>query len=304
MFRKLFGLKSKADSETTKQLPPIYESSHPAAGEIKEAEAVIAQVIDMKLGDRMLISFNLEDYLRVKEIMDRAIAKCPNDADLLYARASLHYLAMQGEDGMKDRDHCLTLAPGHFDAGMSKAHFKSWNGVLHFPGWDESSARISDVIARYIEMGQTAQIIRDHLKGAFAVFIQSSQVKMEGCHKMRWDLKWVDTPYGKIAAHYLFLDNGQFVELFIPHLSDAEPKANTNYWILRRLANLSYCFIAIIQGRTVIRNERYIFPPKLVNALKSMEADLIKDGPAASMGHCQKAAQWYMQNSDVSSLKY
>jgi hypothetical protein len=121
---------------------------------------------------------------------------------------------------------------------------------------------------------------------------------------MRWEMKWESTPYGNVATHYLFLDNGQFQEFFIPHLTEGAPKINSNYWLLRRLATEQFCFIVINRGSSVVRNERYMFTPKLLNTLSEMGSDLIESNSALSMSQFKIAVQWYMQNSDESSLKY
>lgn len=293
-------LRSSSDT-----LHPLFSVKHLSAKEIAEAEQVATQAIEIKVaGSGMITSLNSTDYLQMKEILDRAVAKSPSNTDLLYARASLHYLALQGEDGQKDREQCLYLAPDHFDAKMKKDNFKSWDTLFNVPGWDEHRTTLSDLIMKYIEMDHMVQVVRDHLRGAVAVVVPENRINLNGCSRLRWELRWETTPYGKVAAHYLFLDNGQFMEMFIPHTSTPEPKINSNYWLLRRLATEKYCFIIVTRGQSVVRNVRYMFPPKLITTLEAMGTELIKSGPSASMAQCQKAAQWYMQNSDESSLRY
>jgi hypothetical protein len=304
-WKKLFGM------HTSQQVAMLYSKDHPAAEEIAEAEKVAAETIDNKVygGETStsfgtMTSFNSVDYFRIKTILDRALEKCPSDPDLVYARSSLHYLALQGEDGMKDREKCLSLAPNHFDARMKTDHFNSWDTIFHIPRWDELQTTLPDLMMKHIEMDHMVQVVRDHLKGAIAVVVPESRIKLAGSSRMRWELRWESTPKGKVAAHYLFLDNGQFQEFFIPHLAEEEPKINSNYWLLRRLANERFCFIVINRGRSVIRNERYLFPLALVKTLSRMGSDLAANGPVPSLSQFQMAAQWYMQNSDESSLKY
>jgi hypothetical protein len=296
--KKLFG-----STATTNK--PLYASNHPAAKEIAETEKLAASVLSIEEEDAIKTrGFNTGDYFTIKEILDSAISKCQDDPDLFYARASLHYFFLQGEDGMKDREHCLSLEPDHFDAKMKRDHFSTWEGVFEMTEFNESSTTVPPAILKGIEVGQQIQVVRDHLFGAIALFMPYSQDYMQGCNRIRWELRWVNTPFGKIAAHYLFLDNGKFQELFIPHLSSDEPKINENYWLLRRLSRESYLIIAFIDGSSVVRCERFLFPRKLAVDLNRMEKDLIKDGPAASMDVIQQAVQWYMQNSDESNLKY
>ena len=157
---------------------------------------------------------------------------------------------------------------------------------------------------KHVEMDHMVQVVRDHLKGAIAVVVPEKMLNLAGCSRMRWELRWESTPNGKVAAHYLFLDNGRFAEFFIPPMGEGDPKINNNYWLLRRMANERFCFITIFRGRSVIRNERYLFPPALLKTLSQMGSDLTETGPATSMPKFQTAAQWYMQNSDEGSLRY
>ena len=187
---------------------------------------------------------------------------------------------------------------------MRKENGSSWDGVFLLPGFNEESTSVPSSILNEIEIGQQTQVVRDQLKGAITIFVLSSQVNLQGCKKLRWDLRWENTPQGNVAAHYLFMDNGKFLEQFIPHLSGDEPRVNDNYWLLMRLARVSFCIIAVIDGTSIIRSERYIFSQNLTTTLKKMEKDLIKNGPAKSISQVEQAAQWYMQNSDENSLKY
>jgi hypothetical protein len=42
----------------------------------------------------------------------------------------------------------------------------------------------------------------------------------------------------------------------------------------------------------------------LLKTLKKLEGDLKTDGAISSMNKFQTAAQWYMNNSDINTLKY
>ncbi|HEY5593050.1 MAG TPA: hypothetical protein VIK55_18800 [Paludibacter sp.] len=307
IFTSLFG-KPSIENQTKSNLGqiPLYSSKHPAHIEIQEIEELIDKTIEIKIvGDSPLYSSNSDSYLDIVNLFDQAVAKAPEDPDLLYARASLHYFHMQGKDGQVDRNRVLELSPTHFDASMSKEYFKSWDSLLKLPGWNETKTTLPDFIAKHVQLGHLAQLVRDHLRGAIAIVVQENpNIGLDGCSKIRWDLKWVNTPHGKVAAHYLFLNNGKFQEMFIPHLAEDEPTINGNYWLLKRLAAEKYCFIVIVRGTKVIWNERYFFPSELLKTLKQLEKDLKTDGAISSMTKFQTATQWYMNNSDVSTLKF
>jgi hypothetical protein len=307
IFKSLFR-KPLSESQTKSNLGliPLYSSKHPAHVEIQAIEELLDKAIEIKIvGDSPLYSGNSGFYLDLLKLFDQAVGKGPTDPDLLYARASLHYFYLQGKDGQDDRNRVLELSPAHFDALMNKEYFKSWDTILKLPGWNENKTSLPELIAKHVQLGHSAQLVRDHLRGAIAIVVQENpNIGLDGCSKIRWDLKWVNTPHGKVAAHYLFLNNGKFQEMFIPHLDASEPKIDSNFWLLKRLATEIYCFIVIVRGSKVIWNERYFFTPDLLKTLKQLERDLKTDGAISSMNKFQTAAQWYMNNSDIKTLKY
>jgi hypothetical protein len=307
ILKSLFG-KPSNENQTKSNLGqiPLYSSKHPAHDEIQKIEELIDKTIEIKIvGDSPLYSSNSGSYLDILNLLNQAVSKAPSDSDLLYARACLHYFHMQGKEGQDDRDKVLELSPTHFDAFMKKEYFNSWDTLLNLSGWNENKTSLPDLMAKHLQLGHSAQIIRDNLRGAIAIVVQENpNIVLDGCSKIRWDLKWISTPQGKIAAHYLFLNNGKFQEMFIPHLDGKEPKINSNYWLLKRLGEEKYCFIVIVRGSKVIWNERYYFPSELLKTLKNLGRDLKTDGAISSMSKFQTAAQWYMNNSDVSTLKY
>ena len=307
IFSGLFGKPSIENQTRSNSVRiPLYSTKHPAFNQIREIEKMIDETIKVQIiGDAPLYSSNSGSYLDMLKLFDEAVAKAPDDPDLLYARASLHYFHLQGKDGQDDRNRVLELSPSHFDASMNKEYFKSWDPILKLPGFDENRKTLPDFMAKHLQLGHSAQLVRDHLRGAIAIVVQETpNIALDGCSKIRWDFKWINTPHGKVAAHYLFLNNGKFQEMFIPHLAENEPTINSNFWMLKRLTTEKYCFIIIVRGSKVIWNERYFFPAELLKTLKKLEADLNKDGAISSMEKFQAAAQWYMNNSDVSTLKH
>lgn len=289
------------------QKTPTWSKDHPAAKEIAEVEDAASKLIEIKVvgdGAQTITSTNSTACFDLIAKLDKALEKSANDPDLIYARASLNYMALQGEDGQKDREKCLALTPDHFDATMKRDHFQSWETIFNLPHWDEAQTALPDLMMKHLEMNHCAQVVRDHLRGAIAIVVPENKVNLAGCSRMRWELKWASTPLGSVATHYLFFDNKTFLELFIPHTSAGAPMISSNYWLLRRLALEKHCFIVITRDRSVVRNERFIFPTTLLQTLDSMSAELKKCGPVSSTPQFQKAAQWYMQNTDESSLKY
>lgn len=300
---KLFSSPAKAGNRLK---TPLYSAEHPAYKEIQGIEELLEKTIDVKIsGNTPLFSGNSVHYGDIMDLFSKALGKAPDDPDLLYARASVNYFYLQGGDGKADRDRVLEICPSHFDAMMSRDHFQTWETLPQLPTWNEKKSTIPELIATNVATTHYAQIVRDNLRSAFAIVVPwSPGIDLKGCTKIRWELKWVDTPHGKLAAHYLFLNNAKFQEMFIPHLSESEARVNHNYWMLRRLADEKYCFIVITSGKSVLWNERYMFPSALQNTLQRLGNDLKKDGPASSMVKCQNAAQWYMNNSDINALKY
>jgi len=240
----------------------LYSTEHPAHEEIRRIEELVGKTTKVEVfGNFAFYSHNSEDYFKIVELFDIAVEKAPKDVDLLYARASFHYFGMQGNDGQNDRNRVLEMLPSHFDATMCKEHFKSWDSIFRLPAFDETKTTIPSLIAANIESGHYAQVVRDNLRGAIAIIMpENSKISLTGT-KIRWELKWIKTPNGDVAAHYLFFSNGHFQEMFIPHLSDSEPKINSNYWLLMRLALEKYCLLSIVRGSQVVWSHRFVFSP-------------------------------------------
>jgi len=178
IFTSLFG-KPSIENQTKTNLGqiPVYSPKHPAHVEIQEIEELIDKTIEIKIiGDSPLYSSNSGSYLDILNLFNQAVTKASNDPDLLYARASLHYFHMQGKDGQDDRNRVLELSPSHFDASMSKEYFKSWDTMLNLPGWDENKTNLPDLMAKHVQLGHSAQIVRDHLRGAIAIVVQENPI--------------------------------------------------------------------------------------------------------------------------------
>ena len=320
LFDRLFGRSQKAEHapSTSPQpedrsvaalshtLPALYDPSHPAAGQIAKAEQLATSLIEQ--GRYGVGSANIQDmgdaYAQIKDPIDRAIELAPTDADLLYARASLHYLFLQGEDGKADRERCLEILPDHFDAVQKGSHFASWITPFHLPPWDVGAKTLPNEIADRTSRGQNFLLVRDHLRPAVAIVCPEDVVSFAGCRHARWDLHWVKTPAGQIAAHYVHLDTKKFAEFFVPHLASGDARVDHGYWQLRRLGTERYCFIVATRGGEVIYNTRYKFPATLCAKLANMAKDLAAGGPCSSAQQSQRAAQWHMDNSDPGILKY
>ena len=184
------------------------------------------------------------------------------------------------------------------------AHFASWRTAFHLPHWDVNEATLPDQVAERLSVGQNLQLVRDHLRTAVAIVCPEDVVGFEGCAKVRWDLHWVKTPAGHVAAHYVHLDTKKFAEFFLPHLAGGDARLDQGYWQLRRLGQEDYCFVVATKVNKVTWNSRYRFPAALRTKLANMAKDLTANGPVASAQQSHAAAQWHMDNSDPSILKY
>jgi hypothetical protein len=127
---------------------------------------------------------------------------------------------------------------------------------------------------------------------------------------MRWELRWARTPQGTIAVHYLVMDWGKHEtkrnEAFLPHGVSNPPSAMDGYCLLQRLAQSDSCFLVLADGRgRVHRNELFVFPESLKRTLTDVKKQLDAGGPARNPAELvSKAGKWYMDNTDLRSIKF
>jgi hypothetical protein len=284
---------------------PLRSSLHPAHAIALEADALADQ------RDR--------SNSALVEFVDQALVLAPNDADLLYAKAcavsdSGGFLSEKGAQVMKE---LRALYPNHIDASLTGKNFAfnrplppQWEGVFYFSAWSQGSRELKGLMESRLIQGQHLQLVRHCLVSSIAVVWGADKAFCDRIRRMRWELRWAKTPYGNVAAHYVVMDWGDGEsrrnEAFIPHSISNPPSPRDGYCLLQRLAQLDHCFLVLCDDEeNVLRNEIYEFPAAVKRTLREVKRELDAAGPVypldASPG---KAQRWYMDNTDVKSIKF
>src|ERR1039458_3973761 len=274
---------------------PLRSSAHPAHALAHEAEA-------------------LEGKKRV-EMIDRALALSPQDADLLYAKACALDESFLKNGANQVMEQLAKLHPNYFDIAMKEKNFfkrplpEDWLGGASFESWSEDSTKLEGLMQSRLDQSQHVQIVSHCLTPTIAMVYGADSERAELIKRMRWELRWAKTPYGNIAVHYLIIDlgNNETVsnEAFLPHSLSNPPFVRDSYCLLQRLAQSDHCFLVLADSSSnVLRNELFEFPESLQRTLIDVKNQLDKIGPCDPLASMNKTEKWYMDNTDTKSIKF
>jgi hypothetical protein len=302
--KRLFGA-AQAESDASISSPSCL-----GRAEISQAEAFAESRIKLQYSKEgtTITSATRADATALAGLIDKALLALPQSADLFYAKASAYYAGALIESAEQERRKALSANPEHFDATMIGTHLNTWEHLFQFPAWSEEKTTLPEVTMGRLGKNMTVQVVRDNLKAAILVIFQdqgfSAQVR-----RMRWEFKWVETPHGFIAAHYLVLDCGpddtRGMEALLPHAGSTEsPSPWHGYWLLQRLAGLEDCFLTLADGNRVVRNKRFTFPRSLQDTMRKMRNQLDRTGPISQSSEARPAAEWHMQHFDVDGIRF
>jgi len=309
LWKRIFGGESKTQPQSTQQ-PSSTGASHSELSKlIQQASKIAEDGIRLEQSSSVWsVSTNTEVGRRLVSAIDSALVLAPDDPDLLVAKYAALTLSWGAGDAQGVLQRALTIAPNHFDGLMLRNHADSWQHLFHFPPWSEGCSKLHPVMAEWLDMQQSLQIVRDGLGLGLAVVNPTKSDGFPSIRRSGWKLIWSKTPHGPIAFHYALLDCGpgdvRKQEAGIPHVAEASPTVRSCYWILRRLPHLQSCFVIFADGSRVLRNTRFMFPESLRKSLAVMDRDLELSGPVRSASACQAAAQWYMHNVDFDSIGF
>ncbi len=294
------------DPSTGKRIP-VSSPDHPAAAWIQEASDAADQGIELHMESMTsTLQTNSEAGARILSAIERALEITPDDADLLVARAGARMFA-PGDDEVPDiLRRALDIEPDHFDARMRLEH-PSWENLFLFPSFSEDMGTLPQVMGQYLELGQMVQVVRNKLELSLAVVVPGPSEGFPHVDRSRWELMWVETPYGPIAEHYLIIEvqgEARSAEACVPHLAEPEPGARNAYWILRRMPHVRSMVLAFADGHRVLHSSEYELPPKVHEVLARMDGDLERTGPATDMGALQQAANYHVQTFDPGTLRF
>lgn len=301
LWKKFFGSKgsssespSRAAAESRTTQPSICCPSHPAHALALEAD-------------------NLEGQERV-QMIDRALALSPQDVDLLYAKAC----ALDEVSGdHKQVAQFGKLHPSHFDTAMKGKNFgfnrplpDNWECLFDLGSWSATDTELKGLMSSRLSQEKNTQLVRFCLVPTVAMVYGCEKSVSDQINRMRWELRWAKTPKGTIAVHYLIMDCGKNGtlrnEAFLPHGVSNPPSARDGYYLLQRLGQSDHCFLVLADGSgQVSRNEFFEFPDAVKRTLREVKKELDSAGPARNPAELMRTAgKWYMDNTDLKSIKF
>lgn len=196
---------------------------HLARKELDWVAMIVDQSVQVEMaGDRtaMKVSAPADQLGKALSKLEHAIARCPDDMDLLVAKACILQASARFEAANEALDVVLSRDPTHFEAAMWKKHPETWASALRFPKWDKKASTFHPVMAAHLELGHRVQVVRNGLQKTLAIVTQVQGPPFDGRTqaKMEWVLS--ETPHGPLITYYLKIieptGEPSLIEAFLP----------------------------------------------------------------------------------------
>lgn len=306
----LFGKRSASPTDGTSILR-LADPSHPAHTQLEQAAGIIDQRVQIELlGARtaMSVSASAADVEKALSILDDAVTMCPEDMDLLVAKACVLYAFGQFKSAEETLDRVLDRSPDHFEADMWKDHWETWTNALRYPKWNEGEMRLHPAMAAHLRHNQRVQIVRDGLQKALAIVtgVQGPPFDSRTQIKVEWVLS--KTPYGPLVAYYVKLiepaGEPSVMEAFLPIFRPTLFSPMEGYFLVRQLAFTPYCYVVLASDETASLNRKIIFGEKGVKKIRDIASQLTSTDSYLPQQQFQSAMQWHMNNFDMDRLVY
>ncbi len=272
---------------------------------------IVDQAIQVEMaGDRtaMKVSAPAEQFRKVLSKLDDAIARCPDDVDLLLVKASVLQACGKPEAIDEVLDRVLELDPSHFEAMTWKEHPETWAGAFRFPKWDKKSAVLHPVMAAHLGLGHRVQVIRNGLQKTLAIVTQVQGPPFDGHTQVK--LEWVlsETPHGPLIAYYIKLiepaGEPSIMEAFLPDFQPTLFSPVEGYFLVQQLAFTPYCFVVLLSGNDVVLNRRIILEEKVAQRIRDIAARLSSAPSHLHQEQFKNAMEWHMNNFDAGQLTF
>ena len=304
---QLAPVKDRAESSTLRLADP----AHPARKQLEEVTKIVDQYVQIKdTEDRpaMIVSAPTREMENAVSILDEAITLCPDDMDLLVAKASVLHASTQFKSAEEVLDIVLSKTPDHFEAKMWKSHWETWSDTLRFPKWDERLSSLHPVMATHLRLDHRVQIVRDGMQKTLAIVmgIQGPPFDSRTKIKVEWVLS--KTLYGPLVAYYykIIEPSGEpsIQEAFLPIFQPTVFSPMENYFLVQQLAFTPYCVTTLVSGNTVMLNCRIVFGPKTIRKIREIASQLASEQAYLPQNQFQNAVQWHMNNFDMKQLTF
>lgn len=289
----------------------LADPAHPAHKQLEQAVEILDQYVQVELaGDRtaMKVSAPVGEMEKALSSLNEAVAICPDDMDLLVAKACVLHASAQFKSAEEVIDLVLSKVPDHFEAKLWKSHWETWSDALRFPRWDERLSSLHPVMASHLRLDHRVQIVRDGIQKTLAIVtgIEGPPFDSRTRIKVEWVLS--RTPYGPLVAYYpkIIEPSGEpsTMEAFLPIFQPTLFSPMEGYFLIQQLAFTPYCFVVLVSGATVALNRRIVFGQKTVQIIRDMASQLTSTQSYLPKQQLKTAAQWHMHNFDMTRLTF
>jgi hypothetical protein len=308
----LFGKHGSATLEGRKPCNlRLADPEHPARECLERATRIVDQYVAVELaGERtaMKVSAPLGEMQEAVASLAEAVALCPDDLDLLVAKASVLHASAQFKTAEEALDAVLLRDPTHFEARMWKEHWETWANALRFPAWREGLTSLHPVMTAHMRLGHRVQVVRDGLQKTLAIVaaIQGPPLDSRAQVKVEWVFS--ATPHGPLVAHYLeIIEPGaepSITEAFLPIFQPSLYTPMEGAFLVRQLAFAPYCFVVFTNASRVDLNRRVVLSERASQETREMGARVASMGTYLPQAEFQRAVQWHTSNFDMSRLKF
>ena len=287
----------------------LVDPAHPARRQLDLAAKIVHQNVTVELrGERTAMVARADELAKSLPLLDEAIAACPNDADLLVAKASIvNALSAQSNASKEVLDLALTRDPNHFEARTWRDHSENWQHALRFPSWDDRESSLHDVMAAHLRLGHRVQIVRDGLQKAVAVVAEIGGPPLDTRTKVK--LHWLlsETPYGPLVAYYCRIEEPtgepSTTEGFLPILAPSYSPIE-GYSLFQQLAFTPYCFVVFVDGSSVALNRKIILSDSAIAKVRQMASQLASAKKYLPIEDFQSAMDWHTNHCSMGQLTY
>lgn len=239
--------------------------------------------------------------------MGDAISRCPNDLDLLVAKAFVLEAGAQFKSAEEVLDLVLSRDPSHFEARKWKSHWNDWTSPVWFPAWDEQQTSLHPVMKAHLALRHQAQIVRDGLQKAVAIVAPVQGPPFDS--QTRVETQWVlsETPFGPLVAYYMRIvepmGEPSAMEAFLPMFKPSLFTPQEGWFLVQQLAWTPSCYAVLADADAVVLNRssrsgRTLCAPFVIS-LRNSRADSF-----VPQEKFQAATQWHMSNFDMNRLGF
>jgi len=288
----------------------LSDPAHPVYKQLSEASALLDRSVRIvTFGDEIGIQtpIPIDSLKKAIAIIDDAIDNCPNDVNILVAKASLMYILSDSEATEKLLNTVLSKYPNHFEASMAMRNPQDWRYAINYPAWSEYASQLHPAMSKRLSLQQRVQLVRDGFQKTVAIVsnIQGPPLDKHTQIKLKWILS--DTPYGPLIVWYLRIiepmGEPSTMEAFLPSF---QPKfiPMEGYCLIQQLCEYPSCFIVFVQENHVIFNQKIVFNKNECEEIRNIVNKFSEAKRYISKKEFDKAMQWHMKNFRMDSLKF